>query len=659
MTIANSDNERGWAGRFTDQYRRFLPIAMLAGCILVAVSVYGGTRDFSFMMDDAFDTTWTEQRSYWEILSERFPGFGYFRPLPFIIFKASYDLTGEHNTELLRTILIAGHALSAWLLYMLLRRLVQSEWSIAAAALFLLFPFSYQAINVIGAIGHVLVTMLLLSALLLWYEGRSRSSPYLLAASVLLAVTAIWTMEYGVIGLPLLVGLELLIRYRSGGPLVVRSGLIALGVIVLAQAVFLGLWFGTDRPESDPVTLDDAARNFVFWLQIVAYPLTRFLNLISPGDAPGYRVVLPASLLVLSAAFAAHAVLRQGRIAAVALIVAFVCFLPSLFMLTHEYVLSGPRLLYVVAPAIAAFWALLGRAAFAHLTLTRAWQTAVLLFLAVTILHSHSFVERRVEMFSVSNDVIDSIVDVADSSRGRPVLIMNAPEWFSFHSLADQEYPIGHLGVQGVPSYLGFDGLYYAVRGESAEISSGALAPFVTRWTYAWSPHGPFLDHDQVNQYLRDGYQLHVMRLAGEGPYVFQPGRIVSEHDDSASQATFDGRITMHDARWELDDRRLRTDITWRMREPLGGDYQISFEVIDPSGDTVWQHRDYALSGMSPPRLWQSGDTVIDRSLIELPEDITVSALMISFVNTGDESTMPVADAEVDIRGDDRIILRQ
>jgi hypothetical protein len=61
-------------------------------------------------------------------------------------------------------------------------------WQGAGAALFVLFPFSYQTLSVIGAIGHLLVTVLLLGSLLLWYEGRRQDSSLLLGLSIAAAI---------------------------------------------------------------------------------------------------------------------------------------------------------------------------------------------------------------------------------------------------------------------------------------------------------------------------------------------------------------------------------------------------------------------------------------------------------------------------------------
>jgi hypothetical protein len=637
---------------------KHLPVLVLVTSVVITALVYGRTLEYTFFMDDVLDTTWTEQRSYGEIVTERFPGFGYYRPLPFLIFKASYDLLGEHNTTFLRAILLATHALSAWMLYLLLRRLVRSEWSIVASALFLMFPFSYQNVSVIGAMGHMLVTALLLGSLILWWDGRSRNSLRLLVASVTMAILAVWTMEYGVLGLPLLAGLELRLRWCSHESLLSRPRASYFLVLGAAQIVYFAIWFGTERPDSEPVTMSDVLRNGVFWLQFVAYPFTRFLNVFADA-APGYRMVLMFSVLALLMAVLAHALLKQFKFAVVSLIVAFVCFLPSMLMLTHEYVLSGPRLFYVVSPAVAAFWALLAREMFAGQRFARVWQAAVLVFIVVTILHSHSFIERRLEMFQGANEVVEEIVRVAESSRDTPVLVMNAPAWFSFHSIADQEYPLGYLGVQAVPPHVGFDGLTYAVTGEWADIESGALAPDVSGWDYSWSPHGPLMDHDEVNDRLRSGYELFVMRMTTEGPRLHPAGQI--REGDSADDvvAAFGDQLTLLHVDLTVNDGWLQAGMEWWLTEPLEGDFQLSFQIRNHSGEVVLEYQDYALSGMSPLRLWQPGDMVSDRLLLELPDGVMFESLSIALMSTSNESMLKATSGDLDVHDETYIVVTQ
>jgi hypothetical protein len=636
---------------------RILPFVVLIGTLFGTFLVYSSTREFSFFLDDAFDLARLEMQTTWQILFQPVADYGYHRPITFLLFKTNYDLFGEHNTTALRTIMLLLHALSASSLYLLVRRLTGSEWAIAASALFLLFPFSYQTLNIIGAMAHILVVFFTLLALLFWIEGRYRGLLTLKILAAFSAILAAWTMEYGVIALPMIVGLELYLRRRVDMPeLPVNRSLGFLGVLVLGQVIYLVIWFGLERGATASSGLDDIARNGTLWLQSVAYPGTRFLNLLFAGDEPmAYRTVILASVIILAVGLAIHAYVGQIRIALVALGVAFICFLPAMLMLTHEYVLDSPRLLYVTAPAIATFWALLGRGLFTDRRITFAWQGAVAVFILITLVHSHSLIERRVEMFRTSESVVNAVVEIGEEHSDSPVLLMNTPSWFSFHSMVDQEYPLWHLGVQGIPPYVGLDGLYYATTGENVVIESAALSPDVSGWDYAFGPHGQFVDHDHINERLRSGYILGVMSISDGVASVHQPGDLTADGQvNGSSAAVFAERVALDDLDWHVGDATLDVHMEWHVIEPLESDYQIAIETLDSGDNLILEHRDYALDGMSPPRLWQPGDTIRDHRRIAIDPGENIDQVFVSLINTGDETRLEITGSVIGTRESNR-----
>lgn len=626
---------------------RILPLLVLTCALLITIAVYGSTREFSLFFDDTFEVTRIESRTSWQILTQPFPDYGYYRPVMFLIFNTSWELFGEHNTGVLRTLLLLFHALSAWLLYLLVRRLTGSEWAISAAALFLLFPFSYQTVIILGAMGHVLVTMFLLTALLLWTESRYRGWTALQIGAVTCAMLAGWSMEYGVIALPLVFGLELYLRQRMDVPdRADRRPLVLLGLLALAQFLYLMNWLRIDRAESPSPSIADIVQNGVYWMQAATYPGTRFLNLFHSGSEPlAYPVVAATCVGLLAVALLVHAWLGQIRLAVVLLGVAVICFIPSMTMLTHEYVVDSPRLFYVSAPAIVTFWAMLGRGLFAEHRMTIAWRGLATGFVLITLWHSFSMIDRRVEMFKISDSVVAGVVEAGDGAGESPVMMMNVPSWFSFHSRIDQEYPLGHLGVQAIPRYVGLDGLYYAVTGEHVQLESASLAPDVSGGDYAFGPHGHFVDHAFLDDHLRSGYQLARMTIDHDEAVVHQSGHLMVDADVSGSPiAVFGDEIAVQDLQWQSDQGSLVVQSEWHARGMVDADYTIQIEALDSSGDVVLMNRDYALDGMSPPRLWQPGDLILDEVVIPAESLADIASVQLAMINTADDSMMPVSD---------------
>jgi hypothetical protein len=447
---------RAERAELTARLERALPFLVPTVSVMLTLLIYGRALSFSYFLDDAFDLTRTEEHTYWSILTQPLPGYVYYRPVPFMLWKATYDLTGSYNLFLLHLLPLAAHALSGWILFLLLRRVTRSWWSIVPMVLFLLYPFSYQALLILGTLVHTLVTMLILAALLLWYDGRTRASPLRLGVSTIISVLALWTHEYGTVIVPLLAGVEGLLWWQRR---VSRPTLWILGPLA-AELLYLRLWFSMDKPDYDNITETDVLYNVVFWVQGFGYPITRqavwLIDLFGGGPI---RVSFGLGLLGTVVALCIYRVGRRARLPLVALVWGGIAFLPAVATLTNEYVQNGPRLLYVVAPGSAVFWGLLPMVHFPNRRLTLLWRVGTLALLLIVAVQSVLFIERRTVMLEHGTDMANGLISESQKHAGGSVLLINVPAWFAPKT---QEYPHGHLGVQLEPDYIGLERLVYA-----------------------------------------------------------------------------------------------------------------------------------------------------------------------------------------------------
>jgi hypothetical protein len=385
--------------RNLDAHAGWLALVLSA---LVTLAMYGRALRFSFFFDDVMDLAVTEEASFLDLLARQSPNSVYYRPIPYIIWKALYRITGEYNPVILHALPIIAHIVSGWLLFLLLRRVTGSLWSVVPMLLFLLYPFSYQALEILGTLVHTLVTVQILAALLLWYDGRMLHSPLRLAAAGAFSIGALWTHEYGASILPLVVALELLLWRRGTTTRPTRW----LTVPAVATVIYLLRYVTIDRPERESATASDAVQNAGFWLQGFAYPLTRQTGWLTEqigGDA--LRLVLPLGLLGIGAALALYWRAGHARLAIGLLVIGGVVFLPAVMTLTYEYMQNGPRLLYVVSPAVATFWGLLPMLRWGNERVSRVWQVGVLALLGVTLAQSVLFIERRMEMLEYGTEL--------------------------------------------------------------------------------------------------------------------------------------------------------------------------------------------------------------------------------------------------------------
>lgn len=608
----------------------------------LSFAVYWRVLGFSYFLDDAFDLTRTEPVSFWDLLVRPLPGYAYYRPVPFMLWKAIYLLTGHYDLTLLHLLPLAAHAVSSWLFFLLLWRLTRSRWSLLPMVLFLLYPFNYQALEIEGTLVHTLVTVELLAVLLLWYDGRTLGSPVRLGLATVLSGVALWTHEYGVVVLPLLLGIEVLGWWQRQR---VRRPTAWLLLPAALEGLYLWRWFTMDKPTTDQVIRADMLHNSAFWLEGFAYPVTRQTNWLAQvlGRNPTTLMLL---LGVLGIAVATTAYLVRGRpwVPLLALVLGAVIFAPAAVSLITEYVLNGPRLLYVVAPASAAFWGLLPSVRFKHPWSTYAWRIATLSGIAIVLLQSVWFIDRRLTMLDYGTQIASGIIREGEAHPNGTLLFINVPSWFA---PTTQEFPLGHLGVQLEPDYVGLSRLIYAGSGVRVNAESYALAPEVSGWRYAFQPHGPTIDHDGIDAKLRAGATLAVVDLYHNRLAVREPGSLTpGQSEPGPASATFgSGLDYLGDTITRSGDLVTITS-RWYDRSVLGADAQIWTQLQNARGAVVVERKDYALRGMSPPRLWKPGDLIEDRLVLDLSQATTSSSLTarLGLINTATGAMFPVTN---------------
>jgi hypothetical protein len=140
---------------------------------------------------------------------------------------------------------------------------------------------------------------------------------------------------------------------------------------------------------------------------------------------------------------------------------------------------------------------------------------------------------------------------------------------------------------------------------------------------------------------------LRVVDLGDADIIIRNPGSLQpGQQWPATSQAVIGDALWLVDHQLSFDGDRLTVATRWFTARELTDDHQLWFQVRDGAGGVIAEWRDYALAGMSPPRLWRPVDLVEDHAGISLPQrashDVTV---WLALVNTNDASLLPVTEA--------------
>jgi len=605
-----------------------LPLSIAIAAVL---AIYSRVIPLAFFFDDPIDLTRAESRSYWALLSSS-EGYQYYRPIPFVIWKLLRGVQGHFDHTTLHLIPLIAHAVSGWLIYLLLRRLGTGYWALVPMVLFLTAPFHYQVLPIIGPTAHVLAGMFLLASLNLYAVARlhddSGQARYLHAGALMMSILALWSHESGVVVAPLIVGLEAVVMLRQSDR---RPSLWPLAHIAAAGAFFL-VWSTIDKlPSTEQTNLAEAGPKALFFLQGFTYPVSA--QLIWLEDHLGVSVgILRAGIAAIMLGLLAYwfAMKRTENrwivvLPLAGLAIGTVAALPSMLRLSWGYVENGPRLLYLVMIGAALFWGLLPSLDFGNRHATLVWRIASTALLFSVVVQSWRFVNVRLDMFESGSATIGSIVRLGEQYRGQRIVVANMPSWFA---LGGYEYRYGHFGIQVVPFYLGLDGVVYVNSSQMAhaDVQSVSWQPDVAGGPFSFGPHGVDTTPEQMDSLLREGYRLVTVTPTSDHYTVREVGRLTP---DAATQlltspGSIDGNTwldSIRAARTKANPELLTVFVTWNVVGALDENAETVIEVRDDANHLIYQHVGYALGGMSAPRLWQAGDKIADSVAFPVPND--------------------------------------
>ena len=613
-----------WQQRGTKGHRLFVAdTIILTG---LGLFLYGDSITLPFFFDDVLHFWWVKGNSL-RALWMGAASLGNYRPLPFSLWKLSMLVTGTLDPVLLHSVNVVLHILNAVLVAILTWHLVRGQYrrltGLVAGLLFVSYPFSYQAVPWVGALCHPLVTTLVLGAVLSALMARSRSWWGWRGISLTLTIAAFFTHETGLIIGGWLLGYEL--THREGEK-AWRAFLWPLVYLMLGLA-YVPFYFSVPRAGGriPPLSLERLTLNGAYLLQGLAFPiapLTRWTM-----DNWGWNDLKVAYLAAgLTAGWLTLVSWRRGtqRALAFALTGFMLAIVPAWMALSYNYIISGPRLLYLPSVGATIAWAC-GFNALA--TLGRGRQRAVasgvsLLLIGLAILCGCRFVRTRQAIHKLGGALIWRVSEtIPRTLKDEKLLVVNYPAWIA----PDRPvYPIGHEGVEFMPGYTHVADLAWINTGVRREIQAVKFAnTLVPLPDLYYGIRGSDTGWEDLAERLRAADQVYAVYFAPTALEWSYVGRFVEASSTHKTPvALFDDRVTLVAAEAvPADDRTLTVRLNWQARGPLtDAVYCVFVHLYDESGTLVTQSDGYPMDGLYPFWLWRSGEPVEEIRYLTLPD---------------------------------------
>ena len=192
----------------------------------LATGVYLNALGNGFVSDDNYQLLHNPLVRDWSRLPDIFshgtwwgfaPGSAanYYRPVQMLVYLGLHSVFG-FNAAMFHLLMVLIHAANALLVFRIATGLLKTrDGALAAAALFAVHPIHDEAVVWIAALPDLFLTLIVLSAFLLFLPSNSRPRGWKAAVLAALFLVALLTKETGVMLLPLLVAYDFAAAWKS------------------------------------------------------------------------------------------------------------------------------------------------------------------------------------------------------------------------------------------------------------------------------------------------------------------------------------------------------------------------------------------------------------------------------------------------------------
>jgi hypothetical protein len=591
-------------------------IAFAIECLiltLLGILLYGDSTRLPFFFDDVIHFRWLERHTFWEIWTGA-ESLGYYRPTTAALWDLSRALLGWFRPWPLHALNVGVHIANAALVTVLTRVILRNTKrpiGFLAGVLFLTFPFSYQVVPWVAALNHPLVTLLTLGALLTHILAQEGAGWRWRALSLGLAVAAFFTHETGVIVGGWLLAYELLI---NGGHDEQRPSAWPLAYVALGL-LYIPLYFSLPRAAGSLPALsrERLTQNGAYLSQALTFPLApmarRTMDLWSWSDL---RAAYLAAALTggLLAAAALHR--RLWRPLGFGVSCAAIALVPAWLTLPFDYLISGPRVLYLASVGAAIAWACVFRALVEQGS--GRWRRLItggtIALFALVVTSNARFIRTRQYLHLLGGDLIRQVSDAAAAADPEAqMLVVNYPAWMAPERVV---YPVGHEGVEFMPIYTDVSDLVWANRGVERDVETvrfpNALTPLPGFYA---GVRGPDVGWEALAAKLRAADRSYRVRFTPRRLWLDPAGRVrAGAPRESVPLATFDGRVALMAAQDEhLENATHALRLTWHAPGPLDdGEYRVFAHAYDEAGNLLAQADGYPMAGLYPFWMWRTDE---------------------------------------------------
>lgn len=596
--------------------------------------LYHTAVSFGFWWDDPIWYGHAWGKSWWQTLLPT-TDFQFYRPLSTLYVWLFMRADGTFAAPWLHRFQIGYHLINILLAYGISRRLALGRGTaVAVAALFALYPFSYQAVAW-AAPNQPMAAVLQNSAWLAYLLARplpelpapKRPSLWLaLSLTFYLLALTVQESSAAVAVVPLLYEFLLRLPVADGRSLLEmvkaprRRGWGMALLFPLAGVLYFIAWSLVPRQGGITGLVVDG-RNLFYLLQGLIYPLIG-----RPAGYPHDYEAAPVLILLLAVGLIAALLAlarwrRRGRAAWFGLAWAVVSILPALVGLRYAYISLAPRLFYAPALGVALLWgaALWPATRRQEAVWLKIGSVVVLLLIglqSVWLLRNFAQLYQR-----GTNHLHEATAALHEQGDGR-LLFLNFPDRFT---LKREPYPIGYWGLTLAPVVVGLDAFPPVLIGQSAASLSRSM-PWVGQAEREAGPYvvdmrGVIIQPDELAALAEDVTEVYVSGYLADGRFQLQPAGHYQTEALPPCLALFADVVCLHEVSASRQGNSYEITQVWSTAGPLPPEWTIFTHLGVPGQPPLAQADGDAWRGALPLSVWPANRLIVDRRTVPVPEE--------------------------------------
>jgi hypothetical protein len=627
--------------------RLLAQLGFICWCLLLVSLAYGSSVELPFFFDDFVHLPFVDAHTFAEIWQTA--GSSYYRPVNFALWRLAYTGLDYHSTTLYHALNLGLHLANGMMVGWLANRLwsrnavgdpgqITSDpihwWrGYLSAALFILYPFSYQAVPWVGSLSHLLVTFFILLTLISYLQMR-RSRGYIFGGiSLFAALLALFTHENGVLIGPFIAAIEFTEPDRKTTPMrTVRTVVLWM----LPTLLWLPVWSTVPKATGGSLTnLESMGQNTAYFAQGIAYPFTRLGGWLR--DSYNLNDMVTAAGLSLLAFVLIGLVQRFSHASRRALLPWFWCgiaALPAILFLQFSYVVDGPRLLMVASVGTSWLWtdAILRlfrwRKLYLHGRRYGAGLATLLTF--VILIPSQEFIRTRMNMHQVLGSAFSQAIEKATLANraGYSAIFVNLPSWLAPRHAA---FALGHEGVAFWPTYAPPESLVAVQEGVPGNVSFVRVDAILPELPYIAGVTGGSFDWSRFREtpgrVFVPRYRTGSVSLESAGVLSFSPPagsrQLASFTFDAVSPSNTGDHpahaVTLLGAQATVTSpASTEIRLVWSIQEVSSENITVFVHLVDHEGRLVGQADGDPVAGSLPFSQWPSHSVVEDVRWVEI-----------------------------------------